>query len=165
MAPKDLRELTLSYYGFDSRAHTGVLVVHESVTSQIGAVFKRLYDGRFPIRRMVKVDAYGGDDDASMAADNTSAFNCRAAVGSDPPRWSMHAYGKAIDVNPVENPYVYDGKVEPPNGARYADRSRNSPGMAKRGGTLVSAFAAYGWEWGGNWSSSKDYQHFSTNGQ
>jgi hypothetical protein len=114
---------------------------------------------------MVKVDEYGGDDDASMAADNTSSFNCRAAVGSTDGHWSMHAYGKAIDVNPCENPYVYSGKVEPPNCAKYANRSRTDKGMAKSGGTLVRAFAAHGWEWGGNWSSSKDYQHFSTNGQ
>jgi hypothetical protein len=165
VAPNDLRTIRLSYYGFDHAVHTGSIVVNESVAPTVGAVFRRLFDGQFPIRRMVPVAAYGGDDDASMAADNTSAFNCRAAVSSGPQHWSMHAYGKAIDVNPVENPYIFNGEVLPPNGAPYADRSRSSPGMAKPGGTLVRAFAAYGWGWGGTWSSSKDYQHFSTNGQ
>jgi hypothetical protein len=160
-----LRAIRLSYYGFDRQAHHGTLIVHASVTSAIASVFRRFYDRRFQIRRIVPVSAYGGDDDASMASDNTSAFNCRAAVSSGPPHWSMHAYGKAVDVNPVENPYIFKGEVLPPNGKPYADRDRNSPGMCTRGGTCVRAFAAYGWEWGGDWSSSKDYQHFSPNGQ
>jgi hypothetical protein len=155
----------VSYYGFDHAVHTGTLVANVSVTSTIGIVFRRLYDAQFPIRRMLPVAAYDGDDDASMAADNTSAFNCRAAVSSGSQHWSMHAYGKAVDVNPVENPYIFNGGVLPPNGARYTDRSRSAPGMAKPGGALVRAFAASGWGWGGTWSSSKDYQHFSTNGQ
>jgi hypothetical protein len=165
VSPSGLRAVRVTYFGFDHHAHTGELVVNASVAMTIGSIFRRLYEDRFPIRRMVPVSVYGGDDDASMAADNTSAFNCRAAVSSGPHHWSMHAYGEAVDVNPVENPYIYNGEVLPPNGAAYADRSRNSPGMAKPGGSLVRAFAAYGWGWGGNWSSSKDYQHFSTNGQ
>ena len=165
VAPRDLRAVRVSYYGFDRAVHTGTLVVHASVAATVGAVFGRLYDARFPIHRMEPIAAYSGDDDASMAADNTSAFNCRAAVSSGTQHWSMHAYGKAVDVNPVENPYLFNGGVLPPNGASYTDRGRSAPGMAKPGGTLVRAFAVYGWGWGGSWSSSKDYQHFSTNGQ
>jgi hypothetical protein len=111
----------------------------------------------FPVSR------YRGSDDASMAADNTSAFNCRAAVGSSG-RWSMHAYGLAIDVNPVENPYVLGARVLPPAGRRYLDRTRPRRGMAVEGGVLVEAFEAVGWRWGGRWTNSRDYQHFSTNG-
>ena len=99
-----------------------------------------------------------------MAADNTSAFNCRPAVSSGPRRWSVHAYGRAVDVNPVENPYLLGGRVLPPAGARFLDRDAYRRGMAVRGGGLVDAFAAAGWGWGGVWSSP-DYQHFSANGR
>jgi hypothetical protein len=100
-----------------------------------------------------------------MAADNTSAFNCRRAVGSAAGSWSMHAYGLAIDVNPRENPYLLGGRVLPPAGRRYLDRTRVRPGMAVAGGPLVEAFASVGWSWGGAWSGSPDYQHFSTSGR
>jgi hypothetical protein len=164
VAPAQLRAVHLTYYGFDGKAHVGTLVVSARVTSAVRSVFRDLYAARFPIRRMQPVDAYRGDDNASMAADNTSAFNCRAAVASGPKHWSMHAYGEAIDVNTVENPYVWGGKVLPPNGAAYTDRSEVRRGMAVRGGTLLRVFAARGWGWGGDFSGSKDYQHFSTNG-
>jgi hypothetical protein len=124
---------------------------------------RELFGLRFPIRRMRLVDAYGADDHRSMAADNTSAFNCRFVAGTG--RWSEHAYGHAIDVNPVENPYVTDGgHVSPPAGAPYADRSRRAAGLIHRRGPVVAAFAKNGWKWGGNWSWPKDYQHFSASG-
>ena len=124
---------------------------------------RRLYRLRFPIRRMRLVDAYGADDHRSMAADNTSAFNCRLVAGTS--RWSEHAYGHAIDVNPIENPYVTsDGYVSPPAGGPYVDRSRRAKGLIHRRGPVVAAFAEGGWEWGGNWSWPKDYQHFSAGG-
>ncbi len=163
VAPAELRKLELSYWGFDSQPHTGALVVHASEAGAVTDVFRRLYERRFPIRRMELIDAYGGSDDASIAADNTSAFNCRNAVSSGPPRWSAHAYGKAIDINPVENPYILDGEVLPPAGAPFVDRANIRPGMAVRGGELNAAFAAAGWSWGGMWASP-DYQHFSRSG-
>ena len=99
-----------------------------------------------------------------MAADNTSAFNCRFVAGQ-PGVWSEHAFGRAIDVNPIENPYVTgSGYVSPPAGAPYAHRSRHAQGMIHRGGPVVAAFAAAGWEWGGSWPGTKDYQHFSATG-
>ena len=159
-----LRLVRLSYWGFDGRPHMGRLVVNRRVTPAIVRVFRRLYGASFPIRRMVPVSAYRGSDDASMAADNTSAFNCRRAVGSTSRRWSTHAYGLAIDVNPVENPYVLGGRVLPPAGRRYLDRDRYRPGMAVPAGVLVRAFAAVGWRWGGRWDGSPDYQHFSATG-
>jgi hypothetical protein len=113
---------------------------------------------------MEPVDAFRGSDDASMAADNTSGFNCRRAVAAGPPRWSAHAYGDAIDVNPVENPYLEGGAVRPPAGRRYLDRGVAGAGSATAGGVLVEAFAAAGWRWGGRWSASPDYQHFSASG-
>jgi hypothetical protein len=164
VAPAQLRLLHLSYVGFDGRAHTGELVVNRAVVPAVERIFARLYAARFPIRRMRPVAVYGGSDDRSMAADNTSGFNCRAAVAAGPVRWSVHAYGEAIDVDTVENPYVEGGRVLPPAGRRYLDRSRDRPGMAVPGGTLVEAFAAEGWQWGGRWTGSPDYQHFSATG-
>jgi hypothetical protein len=98
-----------------------------------------------------------------MRADNTSAFNCRPVAGTN--SWSQHAYGRAIDINPVENPYVAsDGSVSPRKGEPFADRSRHARGMIHGGGATVGAFSDVGWGWGGNWSSPKDYQHFSASG-
>ncbi len=159
-----LRRLRLRYYGFDHRSHVGTIVVNAAVVDDVITVFRLLYAARFPIRRMVPVDVYLGKDPASMAADNTSGFNCRKAVAPGPPQWSMHAYGEAIDVNPVENPYIEDGVVQPAAGAKFLDRADVRPGMAVPGGTLVEAFAAVGWYWGGDWTGSPDYQHFSVNG-
>jgi hypothetical protein len=162
--PSRLRLLRLSYVGFDGRAHRGGIVVNVSVVSAVERVFARLYAERFPIRRMEPIAAYGGSDDRSMAADNTSGFNCRYAVSAGPKQWSEHAYGEAIDVDPVENPYVFEGSVLPLAGRGYLDRADVRPGMAVWGGELVAAFAVVGWQWGGRWAGSPDYQHFSENG-
>ena len=162
VGPAQLRRVRMSYWGFDRRPHTGTLIVHASAVRDVTSVFRRLYTAKFPIRRMRSVDAYGGNDDRSMAADNTSAFNCRFVEGTS--RWSEHAYGRAIDVNPVENPYVSGRRVSPPAGRAYIDRSRVRRGMAVEGGVLVRAFSAVGWQWGGRWSGTPDYQHFSTTG-
>jgi hypothetical protein len=164
VAPVQLRRIRLTFWGFDRRAHTGTLVVHASAVGDVVRVFSRLYAARFPIRRMRAIDVYGGSDERSMAADNTSAFNCRYAVASGPKRWSAHAYGRAIDVNPVENPYVQGGRVRPPAGRAYLNRGNVRPGMAVRGGVVVRAFAAVGWSWGGRWGGTPDYQHFSATG-
>ena len=166
LPPRDLRAIRLSYFGFDGTAHTGEIIVSASVVRQVIRVFAILYRARFPIRRIEPVDAFHGSDPRSMAADNTSGFNCRRAVAPGPPQWSMHAYGLAIDVNTVQNPYVEAGVgVQPPAGAAYVNRSQIRPGMAYQGGVLVSAFSSIGWGWGGNWSGSPDYQHFSVNGR
>jgi hypothetical protein len=165
IGPAQLRTVRLAYWGFDGRTHLGKLVVNRRVTRDVVTVFRRLYRARLPIRRMVPVSTYRGSDDASAAADNTSGFNCRPAVGSTTGSWSMHAYGLAIDVNPVENPYVLGSRVLPPAGRRYLDRARRRPGMAVAGGVLVEAFASVGWSWGGRWGGSPDYQHFSTTGK
>ncbi len=164
VGPSGLRSLRVSYVGFDGRAHQGRLVVAASVTREVTTVFRALYRARFPIRRMVPIAHYSGSDDRSAAADNTSAFNCRRAVASGPPRWSVHAYGLAIDVNDVENPYLEGNRVIPPAGAAFRNRARVRPGMAVPGGVLVRAFASVGWRWGGRWTATPDYQHFSKTG-
>ena len=162
VALRDLRLLTLSHWGFDGRARTGRLIVHRDVARDLVAGrFGDLYAARFPIRRMVPVDAYGGSDFRSIEADNTSAFNCRYVEGTT--RWSNHAFGRAIDVNPIENPYVSGGTTSHAASRPYVDRSKR-PGMAYEGGALVRAFDRIGWGWGGRWTSVKDYQHFSESG-
>ena len=165
VGPAALRSLELSYVGFDGRVHLGTMIVNVAVVADVEAIFRTLYDERFPIAEMVPESAFGGSDPASMAADNTSGFNCRLAVASGPPSLSEHAYGEAIDVNPVQNPYLEGGVVQPRAGAPYLDRSRVRPGMAVAGGELVEAFARVGWYWGGRWTATPDYQHFSLNGR
>ena len=159
-----LRLLRVRHWGFDGRTHWGRLVVHRDAARAMLGVMRRLFRLHFPIRQMRLVDAYGADDHRSMDADNTSAFNCRFIAGQ-PGVWSEHAYGRAIDLNPLENPYVTaSGHVSPPAGAPFADRGRQAQGMVHRRGPVVEAFADAGWKWGGNWSWPKDYQHFSASG-
>jgi hypothetical protein len=160
VGPSELRTVAVSHWGFDGKPYVGRVVVAKRVAPGVVSVFRTLWRAKFPIRRLQPVSAYRGSDDASMAADNTSAFNCRFVGGTS--RWSMHAYGEAIDVNPVENPYVRGSTVSPPAGRAYLDRANSRPGMAVRGGVLVRAFAAAGWKWG---ASFGDYQHFSTTGR
>jgi hypothetical protein len=164
VGPAQLRTVRVSFVGFDGRAHTGAIVVHRDVAAEVTTVFRRLYAVRFPIHRMEPIAKYGGSDPRSMAADNTSGFNCRYAVGAAAKRWSAHAYGEAIDVNTVENPYVQGGDVRPAAGRAYLERARYRKGMAVRGGALVRAFASVGWLWGGRWAGTPDYQHFSRTG-
>jgi hypothetical protein len=159
----DLRLVRVSFWGFDGRAQQGRLILHHSYTRPVIKALRTLYNKRFPIRRMRPVEAYGSSDDVSMAADNTSAFNCRGVAGSG--AWSEHAYGRAIDINPLENPEVRRGVVSPPGGRAYTDRGKWKKGMIHSGDRAVRAFEAVGWHWGGYWHSLQDYQHFSWNGQ
>jgi hypothetical protein len=158
----DLRLVRVTYRGFDGKVHPGKLVVHRWYADEVARLFGKLFAAGFPIRRMELIDRYGADDMRSMKADNTSAFNCRYRNGVCC-TWSMHAYGKAIDIDPVENPYVGPWGVSPPNGARYADRSKHREGMLFKKDRVWWAFHAIGWEWGGTWRKTKDYQHFSSN--
>ncbi len=159
----DLRIVRVTFWGFDRRPHTGRLVVHRWYADEMVRVFRRLYETRFPIKRMRLVDRYGADDKRSMAANNTSAFNGRWRGGVCC-RWSQHAYGKALDLNPVQNPYIWRGGVSPPAGRNYLDRSDRRRGMVFRRDRVWWAFRAAGWEWGGDWAGERDYQHFSANG-
>jgi Bacterial capsule synthesis protein PGA_cap/D-alanyl-D-alanine carboxypeptidase len=161
----NLRYLRMTYRGFDGFAHTGELVVGEQYAADVICVFRRLYDARWPIRRMRLVDDYRGDDERSMAANNTSGFNCRTVAGTD--TWSAHAYGAAVDINPVQNPYLTRAAVHRPAAARYVDLDRSSAaedlpvGAIREGDVVVRAFAQIGWDWGGHWPGPHDYQHFT----
>ncbi|MDQ1620575.1 MAG: hypothetical protein QOE19_3144 [Actinomycetota bacterium] len=154
-----LRYVTLSYRDFQGRARTGELVVRRALAPAVVSAFHRLWDLGFPIKRMRLVDDYRGSDEASMRANNTSAFNCRAVTGGS--GWSQHSYGRAVDINPVQNPYVVRGTVDPPAGARYVARSPLRRGMLTP--AARRAFTSLGWGWGGSWRSLKDYMHFSSN--
>jgi hypothetical protein len=160
---ESLRLLTLDHWGYDGVEHRGELVVHADHAEPIVGVFRVLFDTRFPIERMHLVDAYGGDDFASTLDNNTAGFNCRSVVGR-PGSWSEHAYGRAIDVNPLVNPYLGEPRLNDPRLAPYLDRSAGEPGMIHAGDVVVDAFAAAGWTWGGTWPVP-DYQHFSATGR
>lgn len=163
VAAEELRAIDATFWGYDDAPQRGRIIVHADQADAVVAVLRSLYDARFPIQRMEPIDAYGSDDQASMRANNTSGFNCRYVSGTT--SWSEHAFGRAIDVNPLVNPYVKGSEVDPPEGAPYADRSRNDKGMIHAGDAAVQAFAAQGWRWGGYWSNGKDYQHFSRSGR
>src|SRR5215475_3581779 len=162
VAATDLRYLTVSFRGFDGRAHTGELLVNAKAAHDIVTVFGRLFAAGFPIERMQITDpselhaAFFGD------ANTTEAFVCRPVRRQT--AWSQHAYGLAIDVNPFQNPYHRGQVVLPELATSYLDRADARPGMAQPGGMLVRAFAAVGWKWGGDYRSLKDYMHFSANG-
>ena len=159
-----LRLIRATHWDFERDVEWGALIVHRNHKRRIVRALRDLFEERFPIRRMKLIDRYGADDHRSMDADNTSAFNCRFVNGTN--RWSMHAYGKAIDVNPIENPYVTSGgHVSPPAGEPYADRSRRAKGMIRHGDATWRAFRTADWEWAGDWSGTRDYQHFSSNGR
>jgi hypothetical protein len=154
-----LRLLTVGYRGFDHQVHTGRLVVNAAVARPLLSVFGRLYRLRFPIREMDPVDNSG---------DDTSSFECRDAspspcAGSTPNHnWSEHAYGEAVDINPIENPYTGCGVTRERASIPYLNRSRVRPGMVTR--AVVAAFDSIGWGWGGRWIGTQDYMHFSVNG-
>jgi hypothetical protein len=160
---RDLRLIRVSYHGFDRSRHIGKLVVHEDAVPALLQVLRSLYRNGFKFHRMHLIDRYDGSDKDSMWADNTSAFNCRVVAGTS--SWSEHAYGRAIDINPVENPYVgSDGSVSPRKGAEFADRSRHHKGMIHAGDAPALPWRGGGGGWGGYWGSAKDYQHFSASG-
>ncbi|HVT22504.1 MAG TPA: M15 family metallopeptidase [Mycobacteriales bacterium] len=163
--PRDLRALQVRFWGFDRSRHTGVVIVNRTALHAVRVAFRAIRHAHFPIRRVRPVAEYGASDNKSMAHDNTSAFNCRYAVANGPKSWSAHAYGSAVDIDPRENPYRLNGKILPPSGAKYADRSKHRRGMIFAGGPVVRAFDAVGWGWGGRWGSTPDYQHFSASGR
>jgi hypothetical protein len=159
----DLRLVTMSYWGFDNQPHTGRMVLHRDQAAAVTGVFNYLYVTRFPIARMQLVDDFAGDDNASMAANNTVGFNCREVDGS-PGVYSQHSYGWAVDINPVQNPWIRGNDIRPPAGLAYVDRNQLVPGMIHNGDVAVAIFKSIGWKWGGLFRNAKDYQHFSATG-
>jgi len=142
------------------------MIVHRSIAREVTQIFGELYRIGYPIRRMKLVSNYGADDWKSIEADNTSAFNCRAVTGGT--KWSRHSYGKAIDINPIENPYISrSGHIAHKASLKYGKQGRkhrtNSPAdkaIMLKNDKIVKIFKNKGWRWGGDWHSIKDYQHF-----
>jgi D-alanyl-D-alanine carboxypeptidase len=165
-----LRLLTVSIYGFDGRVSDGQIVVNREVARPLTRVFRRLYELRFPIRHMRFDQVYGPERARPRDGDVSGSFVCRQSVpspctgGTRSGRWSNHAYGCAVDLNPIENPYIGCGRVFDPKSAPYTDRSRLRKGMVTP--AVVRAFRSIGWGWGGDWTGrTKDYMHFSVNGR
>ena len=158
----DLRYIRLKYVDFEGNVHEdGELIVNRALAEEVTEIFFELYEAGYPFTSIRLVDEYGeaADDNLSMAANNTSAFNYRFVTGTD--TLSLHSYGYAIDINPQLNPYIDGDRVSPENGAEYADRSLGLPGMIDSGDLCYRLFTEYGWKWGGDWEGDKDYQHFS----
>ena len=158
----DLRYLQVMHYNKEGKVCRGELICHRTIANDLLAIFKELYEAQYPIERIVLVDEYNADDEASMAANNTSAFNFRYISGTR--RLSNHSRGLAIDINPLYNPYVRwrNGKrmVSPEGAEKYADRSLDFPYKITRNDLCYKLFKKYGFTWGGDWKNSKDYQHF-----
>ena len=169
VALSQLRLLTVTYLGFDRQAHPGQLVVNSSAAGSLARVFAKLYALRFHIRHMTLADRYGPVGSRPRDEDVSASFECRQAApspcvgGNGTGSWSEHAYGEAVDLNPLENPYVGCGQSRDPAARPYFNRSQHRLGMVT--GTVVQAFASVGWGWGGSWAgSTKDYMHFSATG-
>jgi hypothetical protein len=161
----DLRYLRLKHINFNGKDVMGEIIVHKEVSVEVTEIFEALYKIGYPIKKMRLVSDYKGSDWDSIESDNTSAFNCRAATGSK--KWSKHSYGKAIDINPIENPYISrKGYISHKASAPYRNRVHQKSTYADKAVLLkddkaVHIFKKYGWKWGGDWYSMKDYQHFS----
>jgi len=166
-ARSELRYLRIPYLDFQRQPQSGEMIVAASVAQQVLSMFSDLYcSGDFLIDKMQLVSDYEGSDPLSMNANNTSAFNCRLTTNGN--RLSEHSFGTAIDINPVQNPYVHKTTTQPAAGRDYntpQKRAKSTPGVIREGERVVRAFAKIGWKWGGNWRNSKDYQHFSRSGR
>ena len=162
---KDLRYIQVVYYDFSGKEQFGEMVVHRSIAREVTDIFGELYKIGYPIRKMKLISKYKGNDYLSIESDNTSAFNCRKATGSS--KWSKHSYGLAIDINPIENPYVKKGRHSSHSKSLkfenrvHRDLSKSSDAsLLKRNDRATQIFLKRGWLWGGNWKNIKDYQHF-----
>lgn len=159
---EDLRYMRVLYWGTDGKAHTGELIVNKAIVEDVQEIFYRLYSCAYPIERMELADSFGGNDEVSMSKNNTSCFNARKVNGTD--SWSLHAYGLAIDINPLYNPYVgADGTVLPVSSEKYTDRTGSFDMKIDEHDRAYEIFTEMGFEWGGSWNSVKDYQHFEKN--
>jgi len=153
-----LTYLTITHVGFDGEDKTGHMIVAAEIGDEVLDIFREIYESGFPIYRMQLIDYFDASDDLSIAANNSSAFNFRTIAGTN--TLSRHAFGMAIDINPIQNPYISGNFVTPAAGREYLDRTNVRPGMIVRGDAVYRAFTSRGWTWGGNWTSIRDYHHF-----
>ncbi len=157
---KNLRYIQVKYHDFNGYDRVGELIVHQNIANDIVWVMEELYNIGYPIKQMRLVSDFNGNDWQSIEADNTSAFNCRKATGSK--KWSKHAYGRAIDINPIENPYISKkGHISHKNSLKYRKRVASHRAVLLNRSQATMIFKKYGFRWGGDWRYTKDYQHFS----
>lgn len=158
----ELRHLRVLHYDLEGKIRLGEMVCNKAITKELAEIFRTLYDARYPIERMVLIDDYDADDERSMAANNSSAFNFRFVSGTT--SLSKHSTGMAVDINPLYNPYVRtrNGRtlVEPQGACPYADRTKDFPCKIDTTDLCYKEFVKRGFVWGGSWKSMKDYQHF-----
>lgn len=162
----ELSYVTVLHYGFDDAVHEGELVVHKEVAAEVVEIFRELYEKKFPIEKIRLIDEYDADDDASMGDNNSSAFCYRELTGGGD--LSEHAYGMAVDINPLYNPYIRRWEddsllILPPAGADYIERDPRRKGTICVGNDCYNAFVKRGWEWGGDWKTISDNHHFQKN--
>jgi hypothetical protein len=154
----DLRYLRVRHVGFDGSEQTGEIICDRRIADDLLKIFRELFEIRYPIEKIRLADEYGGDDDKIMADNNSSCFNYRCVANTD--TLSMHGKGRAVDINPLYNPYIQNGVVMPENAAPYADRTADFEHKITHDDECFKIFAAHGWSWGGDWKTSQDYQHF-----
>jgi len=161
----DLRYINVNHLNFEGETVSGEIIVHKDVADDVVNIFSELYEMGYPIKQMHLVSDFNADDWESIEAGNTSAFNCRPVTGNKK-KWSKHAYGRAIDINPIENPYVSKtGHISHKESLKYKRRVHkvNTPAdkaLLLKNDKATKIFKKYGWKWGGDWRSIKDYQHF-----
>tara|TARA_B100000700_G_C15043382_1_gene856558 strand:- start:661 stop:1338 length:678 start_codon:yes stop_codon:yes gene_type:complete len=153
-----LISVKVSYFNIEGEIKKGELIVNQEIAEEVVDIFRDIYECRFPIAKINPVHFYNCNDDKSMEDNNTSCFNYRTVTGTR--KLSDHAFGRAIDINPLFNPFVTRRKVVPVNGEKYVDRQINQLGLIQKNDCVVNAFKSRGWRWGGDWKYKKDYQHF-----
>lgn len=157
---KDLTYAQIDHWNAQGKVQTGEMVINADVVEDVGEIFRQLYEAQYPIEKMRLIDCYDADDDRSMEDNNSSAF-CSRAITDKPGKFSVHSYGRAIDINPRENPYIRkreDGScaIYPKNTPQeFIERPK-----IQKGDVCQSAFESYGWRWGAEWTNPKDFQHF-----
>lgn len=155
----ELRYLRLAYVDFDGNPQVGEMICNAAIAQDVLEIFQALYEARYPICSIRLIDEFGGNDEASMRADNSSSFNYRVVSGTT--SLSNHAKGLAVDINPLENPYINrKGEVEPATAGAYVDRTQDFPHKIDENDLCYKLFVERGFTWGGTWQSVKDYQHF-----
>ncbi len=159
---EDLYYVQVLYWGFDDKEHIGELIVHKEIAKEVTEIFEELYNVKFPIEKIKLIDEYNARDELSMKDNNTSAYCFRPITGQKE-KFSKHSYGIAIDINPIQNPYIKKENILPEEGKKYTDRKNIQKGMIVKDNACYKAFKSRGWIWGGEWKSLKDYQHFEKN--
>ena len=154
----NLSMLTVTHIDFDGNYQLGHIIVATAIADEVIEIFQEIFEARFPIHSIIPISYFDGSDYHSMAANNSHAFNFRYIAGTT--TLSRHARGMAIDINPVQNPYIRGDTIWPADGIHYLDRTNIRPGMVTPGDAVYTAFTSRGWTWGGNWRNPIDYHHF-----